>query len=238
VSGPKPRARWRLQQSYRDLLLTHWPVAESALARNLPAGIQPALFDGSAWVGRDVYLAAEVALHGPLGARVALPGGPQVTLRALVRREDCLGIFLLDLAVSSHWLARAAQFLLHVDARSAVLELDHDARATTTHARVSARNGAGRVDLSYRLDGAAVPPRPGSLEKFLLGEETIFAAGSGGKLYSIACTHGPWAVAPTTVDSREDSLAAARGLGPVDGRFVTFVQRRQSAVLLAPRRIA
>jgi hypothetical protein len=182
-----------------DLVLASWLVPAALPARDLPAGVEPALTeDGRAVVSLVAFRAEAVRLDGR-----RVPSFAQLNVRTYVRRAEETGIFLLSLRVTPPGLGGIA---FGVPVRPA---------------RIRVREGTVQAPgLGYSLRYRRVP---GSPEVPVVDEEPIgsqagaFLVSAG--LRRIVAEHDPFAWEPVelTAPARFDPvLALGLDVGPPD----------------------
>jgi len=79
----------------RDLLLVSWAVDPDVVARALPAGLEPQVADGEAWVSAGSFRLASVRVDGRRA-----PAFSQADVRAGVVRNGEPGVFFFSLRVT------------------------------------------------------------------------------------------------------------------------------------------
>src|SRR5947207_1079553 len=96
------------RQGWRDVTFLHWRVRPDRLVRCLPRGLEPNVFDGSAWIGITPFRVVDFALL----ALPRLPRGScfaETNVRAYVIGPDGRdGLWFFDLEVdeSANLVAR------------------------------------------------------------------------------------------------------------------------------------
>ena len=223
---------WIFGQTYEHLLLVHWPLPAEQLRPLLPPRVDVASFEGTAWIGHDVYIGAE-----PRVLRLPpLPGPfnrPVITLRTIVTVGGVAGIYLLSLDAPTPFAAWFERHFLNLRSQAADVRIAVEGDAIG----VRSRRPEGGADLraTYRPIGPETPPRPGTRDHFLLGGDRMYTSDSSGALSVIEVEHGPWSLAPAEVKFDDDEIPGALGL-PGPGAVVTAVyQRSQQAYVAAPR---
>src|SRR5687767_6035095 len=133
---PRPSGRSVVGMRWHDLLFVHWPVPLAAVRKVLPAGVEPDVFGGSAWVGLVPFTMTGVR---PLG--LALPTAHafhECNVRTYVTIGGVPGVWFFSLDAAS---------------RVAV----HGARLSWglpyLHARITLAREGGRIDYSVRRRG-------------------------------------------------------------------------------------
>src|SRR5690349_8672904 len=91
---------WLLAQTVENLLALHHACPADDVARHLPDGIEPELFDGSAWVSVMAMQLTEVHPRW-LPAVPGLSRYPQVTVRTFVRCHGLSAVWFFSLDTSS-----------------------------------------------------------------------------------------------------------------------------------------
>src|SRR5947208_687910 len=101
---------WLLAQRWSDLLFAHWPADADALARHLPAGVEPDLHEGRAWVAIVAFrMDATRPAAGP--RRLSLRPIPELNVRTYVRVRGVPGVWFLSLDASSPFFVTAGRAL-------------------------------------------------------------------------------------------------------------------------------
>jgi hypothetical protein len=167
----------------RDLLVATWPVERAAVARVLPAGLEPAEIAGR----HLVSIAALRHAGGRLG-RLPVPRYSQLNVRAYVNWEDEPAVFFLAARVSPLGMGGA---LFGAPYRPARLRV-----------RRSLATAPG-LGLSLRYEPAG-PAEPGLLAEHELG---LFEA-AGLRSFRIRRGEARWQQASLTAEPRADLLLA------------------------------
>src|SRR5438093_10744816 len=82
---------WLLAQRWSDLLFAHWPVDAEALARYLPAGVEPDLHKGQGWLAIVAFrMVGTRPSGGPSG--LTLRPIPELNVRTYVRVRGVPGV--------------------------------------------------------------------------------------------------------------------------------------------------
>ena len=107
---PVRRPPWLLSQQWSDLLFAHWPVDPERLARTLPAGVEPDVFDDRAWIAIVAFrMLGSRPAAGPPGP--TLPPIPELNVRTYVRVGGVPGVWFISLDASSPFFAAAGRAL-------------------------------------------------------------------------------------------------------------------------------
>ena len=195
-------AAWAQAETRSELLLAHWSVDPSALARELPPELEPERFDGACWVGLAAYRVSNRRLRG-LPPLPGLAAQRAVELRTYVGDGERTGIWLLSLELSSRLLAEASKRSHRLPAYHARVELD----ASAAGGRVEVERDGGALAASYLVSaGRARRPAAGSLAAFATTRDLLFTA-DGGRLYRAELRSSPLLARPARVLLERSSLA-------------------------------
>ena len=212
---PLPDRPWRLAQRWNDLLFAHWPIHASDLAPLLPAGLEPDLYDGYAWVGVVPFWMDRVRTRAVASAAFSVPGTttfPELNLRTYVRsrRTGLAGVFFFSLDCASPLAVAGARLLFHLPYFLASMN------RTTSPTGIeysSTRVLAPPVsfEASYRSIGPVTLSQPGSLEAFLTERYALFTPHAGELLVG-NIHHLPWPLEPAEAEIRRNDLPEAHGI--------------------------
>ena len=205
------------RQDWLDLTMLHWEADPDAIARLLPAGTRPDLFEGRAYVGLIPFVMSGVRV---LGAPPIpwLSRFPETNVRLYATdAQGRRGVVFRSLEASRLLpvlVARAAYALPYCWARMSVR---HDDGVTTY---TSARRWPGP-----RGAGGHVSVRPGErydadpLSLFLTARWGLFSRLPGGRTAWAPVSHGPWPLHRAELVSLSDDLVPVGGLPPVSSRL-------------------
>jgi uncharacterized protein len=205
-------------QRWERLTFLHWPVEPALVQRLLPPGLEPDLFDGSAWVGLI-----------PFRLTVGLPWMPRLpwvstfaeaNVRTYVRGADGEpGIWFLSLdaeRLGAVAVARRVYRLPYVWARMR----QHETNGTILYE--SRRRWPGPEAPSFRIavaPGRPIPPAELSeLERFLICRWRLYTPAalelppSGFEFAATQVDHPPWPLRRARVVELRQELTAAAGL--------------------------
>ena len=206
-----------MRQRWVHLLFLHWRVPTELVARTLPPGLEPDLWDGDAWVGIV-----------PFGMRAVRPRGVpalpwvssflELNLRTYVRdAQGRAGVWFYSLDANNPLAVAVARagFALPYHCASMGLEV------TDGECRYRSRRVGTAETLTYRYE--PVPPwreaQPGSLDFFLVERYRLFARRRD-RLLSGRVYHPPYRLAEVEVAEQDPRLFALDGLpvppGPPD----------------------
>src|SRR5436305_5478415 len=158
VRAPLIRQRWH------SIAFLHWSYEPSEIARLLPDGLEPDVFDGRAWVSLTPFLAQDTrAAVGP-----PLPVGstfPETNLRTYVVGPDGRdGIWFFTLEVGNPLLPLATRPTIGVPYRWANMSVSEGATVAYRSRR------AGACGVGHDIEIVPGDERaPSALEEFLKG---------------------------------------------------------------------
>ena len=217
-----------MAQSWSDLLFAHWPVDPAEVAAKLPAGLEPDLFDGRAWLGVVPFRMSGVRWRG-MPAVPGLSAFPELNLRTYVTRGGRPGVYFFSLDAHHAVAGAIARRFFHLPyfrARMAMARGPLDVRngsgdgwISYQSERIHAGAPSARVHLRYRpAPGAvAVEAAPGSLDRFLTARYRLFTADRRGQILAGEINHGPWPLSPAEAEIDADDLFRAAGFEPPSG---------------------
>jgi uncharacterized protein YqjF (DUF2071 family) len=181
---------WLLSQRWNDLLFAHWAVEPAALERVLPAGVEPDVRDGRAWIAVVAFEMTGTRAAGFLPTR-GLGPIPELNVRTYVRVDGRPGVWFLSLDTSSPLFVTIGRSLYGLRYHLARMVVVHEgARVHYASAR-----GPAAFAASYEAAGRAAPARARSLEHWLLERYRLFAL-RGGRLLTAEVNHPPWTLHP------------------------------------------
>jgi len=218
---------WLLAQRWSDLLFAHWPVDAKELARRLPAGVEPDLYEGNAWAGIVAF--RMVGTRPPAGpSGLTLRPIPELNVRTYVRVHDVPGVWFLSLDASSPFFVTAGRALYGLPYRLARMT------TLTEGERVhylSSRRGASFA-ASYEPCGGAAHAETGSLEHFLVERYRLFSLWRG-HLITAVVAHERWPLQPANARIDVNRMAPA-GL-PFRGRPMLHFSASVDARISVPQ---
>lgn len=199
-----------MTQQWLDLSAIHWRVDPEIVADQLPAGLEPDIFDDSGWVGLIPFRMVGIAP----GTGPAIPyfgTFPETNIRTYVTGPAGPGIWFhsLDIArLVPVFVARTTYRLPYIWSKMAI-EIGGNRIAYTALRRWP--GGAGtksRVELAIgdRIEA------PSQLEHFLSARWGLYTM-LGKRLSFAKVEHEPWPLHAAELLRLEDELAGAAGYG-------------------------
>lgn len=183
---PLPTGRWAMTQRWNDLLFVHWRVPPSAIAHLLPEGLQPDIFQGSAWLGVVPLWMDRFTFRG-IPALPGMRSFPELHLRTYVRdqRTGTPGLYSFSIETGSLLSAAAVRFVFQMPCNWAEMLLNQ--RSEREFAFYSRRLFSSQpviFNARYRGLGPTrrlAEIRSGSLEYFLTERYCLFARNRAGQ---------------------------------------------------------
>lgn len=202
-----------MRQRWDRLTFLHWRFDPADVATLLPAGLEPDLFDGTAWVGLV-----------PFFMHVATPGGRQVpwvsrfcetNVRTYVRdREGRTGIWFFSLDAARLGAVAVARTTYGLPYFWSSMTVASDATSISYRCRRRLPGPAGassvvRIRIGEPCQAAELTAR----DHFLTARWVLFSvSGPRGRL-ARAC-HEPWPLRRAQAEQVDDQLLQAAGLPP------------------------
>ena len=226
---PLPSGRWQMSQRWNDLLFAHWPVPESDIARLLPQGLEPDVFQGSAWLGVVPFWLDRIKVRG-LPAIPGMRNFPDLNVRTYVRDQDTgtPGMYFFSLDATNLAAVALAHTLFHLPYHWAEMRLDQRSdRQFSFYSRRRFSKDEVIFKARYRGLGPTrklAEARSGTLEYFLM--EPVYAkpGRTGSALEPAPCS---------VTTGRSRSRHRAQRSGPVD-RNRAAEHRAGAALFEAP----
>lgn len=218
MSGATPEERvcWpAVAQSWRHVSFLHWSYHPDVLAPLLPAGLEPDLWEGRAWVSLTPFL-VEGFRFPPLPAIAPLSRFPETNVRTYVRGPngvDGLWFFSLDADSPATVVAATASTGVPYRWSSMQVQWRH------TIAYTARRRGRRRSPGARGTPGHHIVVRPGAplsdtevsdRDHFLTGRWRAYTTVAG-VLAIVPVEHQPWPLQRAEVVTLEESLLEAAG---------------------------
>jgi uncharacterized protein YqjF (DUF2071 family) len=221
---------WLLAQRWSDLLFAHWPVDATALARQLPPGVEPDRHEGQAWIAIVAFrMIGTRPSAGP--SRLTLGPIPELNVRTYVRVRGVPGVWFLSLDASSPFFVTAGRALYGLPYRLA--HMTTLVEGDRVH-YLSSRRG-GSFAASYEPCGVSAHAEPGSLEHFLVERYRLFSLWRG-RLITALVAHERWPLQPVSARIDVNTMALA-GL-PFCGRPIMHFSASVDARISVPQPLA
>lgn len=220
---------------WEDLLFLHWPLDPAVLAPRLPEGLEPDLFEGTAWIAVVPFRMARTRLRG-LPPFPGTASFPELNVRTYVRHHGRPGVWFFSLDAASPPAVWTARTFFHLPYRHASMEVGVE--GDTVHYR-SVRRGTGpkiAFEARFRPTGPATRSVPGSLEHWLTERYRLYSADGRGRIWSGDVAHDPWPLQPAEAAVTTNTMLMPLGLEIPDSRPLGHFARRVDVRAWAIRR--
>jgi len=183
---PLPSGRWQMTQRWNDLLFAHWPVSSAQIEALLPDGVEPDLFQGSAWLGVVPFWLDRIKMRG----FPSIPGMrnfPDLNVRTYVRdvHTGTPGMYFFSLDATNLLAVAIAHTFFHLPYHWAEMSLDQRSeREFSFYSRRRFTKHPVIFQARYRGLGPTrkvAEARNGSLEYFLMERSSLFTRNRDGQ---------------------------------------------------------
>ncbi|WP_101296450.1 YqjF family protein [Halegenticoccus soli] len=217
-----------LSVTWRDNLFAHWRVDPERVRQRLPAGLDAATHDGSAWLSVVALVMADLRPYG-LPASVGRSFA-QVNLRTYVepRAGGERGLYFFSLDASDPIGVPAARALLSLPYRRAKTRAVRRGQTVRFESRRTRSDPPpARFAAAYRPTGEAFEADADPDEAFL-AENYASYVDRGDRLYRFSVRHDPWRLRPVELDVRANTLFEASGFEPPSDEPIAHYGTRRS----------
>jgi uncharacterized protein YqjF (DUF2071 family) len=230
-----------MTQRWNDLLFAHWPVPAESIAELLPEGLEPDLFQGSAWLGVVPFWLDRIKVRG-LPRLPGMRSFPDLNVRTYVRDQDTgtPGMYFFSLDATNLLAVALAHTVFHLPYYWAEMHLGRrsDREFSFYSRRRFSRNP---VIFKARYRGMGPTPklaeaRPGTLEYFLMERSSLFTRNRAGHAVRSSLHHVPWPLEEAQAEIERNDLAHSIGIELPDIEPVLHYSRRL-AVYVWPREL-
>jgi uncharacterized protein YqjF (DUF2071 family) len=191
-------------QSWERLAFLHWPVDPDALADVLPPGVEPDVYERSAWIGVTPFEVHSFRLRLTLPMPL-ISTFPEINVRTYVTSAGKPGIWFMSLDTSNRLAVHAARMAY---------------RLPYHHARQSSRRRSGWVEFAsgrdgdgarfsgrYRPAGPVREARGGSFEHFVAERYCLYTVDEQLQLLRGDIHHRPWPLQPAEAEIADNTMA-------------------------------
>ena len=209
----RPVGRSLVRMNWHDLLFLHWPVDPVEVARVLPPGLEPDVFNGHAWVGLVPFTMTGFRVMG-----LAAPGAGtfhECNVRTYATIGGVPGVYFFSLDAASRLAVHGARLAYRLPYHRARISLARsrgriDYRVTRCNCTEAA------VDVAWELGDPLPPALPGSLQWFLTERYCLYVPDRRGRIRRGCIWHPRWSLRQARLLRLQESLIAAASL-PVAG---------------------
>ena len=228
---PLPSGRWQMTQRWNDLLFAHWPVPAASIAALLPEGLEPDVFQGSAWLGMVPFWLDRIKVRG-LPVIPGMRSFPDLNVRTYVRDEvtHTPGMYFFSLDATNLLAVALAHTFFHLPYHWAEMHLDQRSeREFAFYSRRRLTDAPVIFKARYRGLG---PTRKlaeggsGTLEHFLMERSSLFTRNRAGQAVRASLHHVPAPLEEAEAEFERNDLAAAIGIELPEIKPVLHYSRR------------
>lgn len=214
---PLPSGRWQITQRWNDLLFAHWPVPAASIARLLPEGLEPDVFQGSAWLGMVPFWLDRIKVRG-LPVIPGMRSFPDLNVRTYVRDEltHTPGMYFFSLDATNLLAVVLAHTFFHLPYHWAEMRLDQRSerefafysRRRLTDAEVIFKARYRGLGPTHKLAECGA----GTLEHFLMERSSLFTRNRAGQAVRASLHHVPWPLEEAEAEIERNDLATSIGI--------------------------
>jgi uncharacterized protein len=220
---PLPARPWVMGQTWERLAFLHWPVDPDVLADVLPPGVEPDLYDGSAWVGVTPFEVHSFRLRLTLPVPL-ISTFPEINVRTYVTSAAKPGIWFMSLDTSSRLAVLAARMAYRLPYHHAGRQASRQHGAWVQFASVRGDGGA-RFAARYRPTGPVREAQAGSFEHFMAERYCLYTVDEQLQLLRGDIHHRPWPLQPADVEITENTMARPYGIELTGDPRVHYAER-------------
>jgi uncharacterized protein len=189
---PLPDRPWLMGQTWTQLLFAHWPVSPRALERVVPTQLRLDTYDGSAWIGVTPFLVEGLRLRGTAPAP-GLSSFAEINVRTYVSVGGRPGIFFLSLDADHCAAVQAARRAYRLPYFRSRIVVDADEEGFSFDStRISEDGPPACFAARFGPEGAELPNRPGSLERWLTERYCLYTLDRRQRILRGEIHHPPW----------------------------------------------
>jgi uncharacterized protein YqjF (DUF2071 family) len=194
-------------QSWERLAFLHWPVPPDALAGVLPPGVEPDIYDGSAWLGVTPFEVHSFRLRATLPFPL-ISTFPELNVRTYVTSLGKPGIWFLSLDTCNRLAVHAARKAYRLPYHHA-----HQAtRRSGDWVEFASARGEARFAARYRPVGRVHEARPGSFEYFMAERYCLYTVDDELRLLRGDIHHRPWPLQQVELEIGGNTMARPYGI--------------------------
>jgi hypothetical protein len=230
-----------MTQRWNDLLFAHWPVPASSIAAILPEGLEPDIFQGSAWLGVVPFWLDRIKVRG-LPNLPGMRSFPDLNVRTYVRDANTgtPGMYFFSLDATNLLAVALAHTFFHLPYHWAEMRLD---QRTEREFSFSSRRRFTSEPVMFKARYRGLGPTRklaeasnGTLEYFLMERSSLFTCNRQGQAVRSSLHHVPWPLEDAEADIERNDLASSIGITLPDIQPVLHYSRRL-AVYVWPREL-
>jgi uncharacterized protein YqjF (DUF2071 family) len=217
-------------QVWVDLLFAHWRVPGELLERVVPGQLPLDTYEGDAWLGITPFRVEGLRLQGTTPVPL-LSSFPEINVRTYVTVGGRPGIHFLSLDAGSSAAVLAARRSYRLPYfRSRIARSKNDGGFLFDASRISSDGPPARFKARYGPEGAELPRRPGSLERWLAERYCLYTLNERGEVLRGEIHHPPWPLQRAWAEIEVNTMTAGHGI-PLEGEPLLHFSRRQDVAL-------
>jgi uncharacterized protein YqjF (DUF2071 family) len=225
-----PEEPWLMGQTWKDLLFAHWPVPSESLGAVVPSELPLDTYEGSAWLGITPFFVTGLRLRGTAPVP-RLSTFAELNVRTYVTVEGKPGIYFLSLDAASCAAVFAARrsyrlpyFRSQVDAQTSSGGISYALERTSND------GPAAQFTARYRPEGALLPQRPGSLERWLTERYCLYTLDQEQRVHRGEIHHPPWPLCAASAEIERNTMTTPFGV-VIEGDPLLHFSARQDVAL-------
>lgn len=199
-----------LEMGWRHLLFENYPVEPAVMDAHLPDGLEPDVYDGSAWLSVIPFTNVDVRPKGlpePLGMRL-----PELNLRTYVTRDGVPSVYFFSLDAQGILGVLGARIFHHLPYYYARISLEwEDGRVNFDSRRLQPGDRPVHYEGSYWPTGAPFSPAEEPLGEFLVERYRFYTQAQDGSIRYTNVSHEPWTLYPAAANIERNTLFSAHG---------------------------
>jgi len=207
--------------TWRHLLFENWPVDPSVLDTHLPDGLEPDVYDGSAWLSVGPFANEAIRpkwLPERLGLRL-----PELNLRTYVTCDGVPGVYFFSLDAQGVLGVVGARLFHHLPYYYARASLTvEDGRVHFESRRRHPGSRPVQFDGRYWPAGEPFAAPDDPFASFLVERYRFYAKAQDDTTRYATVSHEPWTLYPAAVDIEQNTLLSAHGVAEPEAEPVYF----------------
>lgn len=221
ASAARPVRHPLMTQDWRDLAFLHWPADTPAVARLLPSGTRPDLFDGVTYVGLIAFRMDRFGWFGLPGLPY-LGSFPETNVRLYsVGPDGRRGVVFGSLDAARLLPVLTAQVGFRLPYQWAVMRVRRHGDVISYASERHWPRPGPRLRLRVRTGERIAAPS--ALEQFLTARWGLHVTWYGGRTLYVPNEHPPWPLYQATLLHLDENLIEATGLPPPDSAPVSVL---------------
>lgn len=203
---PIPSNYWIMNQKWRDVLFSHWPVSPEALKPYIPAPLKLDTFDSFGWIGIVLFAMDGIYPRGfPFLSLV--PKFAEVNVRTYVHYNGKPGVLFMSLDVGDWASLNIAKRWYHLPYSQANVSYQQKHHVFHFEGRRKEQN-----NIPVLLRGSFTPhseiffPKEGRIDHWVTERYCLYSTDKRGNLFRGEIHHPPWPLQKADVDIIENTL--------------------------------